>query len=294
MRCLTLANELRDLGVYCHFICRDFPGHEGRRIQTAGHGLSLLPVEQQASWLGASLRKDSIQTAEIVRGLRPNWLVVDHYYISNPWFAAQREVRPNLRILVMDDMADRSLDCDVLLDSTHGRNPIAYNGLIPPSCTLLLGADYALLRPEFAALRTSALARRAVGKPDVPHLLISLGGGDTQKQEEAVYAALTKLRKIVSFTATMVIGNPEISNVLIQHRVEWLTVQAYSPDMANEMATADIAVGAAGGTTWERCCLGLPSVVFTLADNQKDIANALDRAKAAVVIAQDQGLWNRR
>ena len=214
MRCLSLADNLKSQGASCHFICRDFPGNASKLIESSGHGLSLLPLELPDTWLGASLENDGAQSANIGLNLQPTWLIVDHYEIEGPWFAAQRAAIPGLRILAIDDLANRALDCDYLLDPTHGRNPKDYYGLIPQTCTLLLGPDYALLRPEFSALRHSSLERRKLGKPDIPHILISLGGGDTPEVEEYIYSVLVKLRSSTYFTSTMIIGNANVSGVL--------------------------------------------------------------------------------
>ena len=288
MRCLTLANNLKHRGILCHFVCRNFPNNEGKRIQEAGHGLTLLPVEAPDTWLGASLHNDGIQTAKILFDLQPAWLIVDHYRISGCWFLPQRDANPNLRILAIDDLADRALDCDVLVDPTHGRRHADYHRITPPECKLLLGADYAMLRPEFSILRLTTLARRKLGKPETPHILIGLGGGDTHKTEEIIYSALINLRKIANFTATMIVGNAKVSKALTRHSINGFKVKAYSKNIANEMANADIAIGAAGGMSWERCCLGLPSIILTLAENQKVIADTLGKAQAAISIRPDQ------
>ncbi len=52
--------------------------------------------------------------------------------------------------------------------------------------------------------------------------------------------------------------------------------------MARLMLASDLAIGAAGGTSLERCCMGLPSVQVVVADNQRDSAAALQSFGAAL------------
>ena len=54
--------------------------------------------------------------------------------------------------------------------------------------------------------------------------------------------------------------------------------------MASLMVEADFAVGAVGTTSWERCCLGLPTLAVTTADNQRQIARSLAVAGAVEVV----------
>jgi spore coat polysaccharide biosynthesis predicted glycosyltransferase SpsG len=60
--------------------------------------------------------------------------------------------------------------------------------------------------------------------------------------------------------------------------------------MAELMLNADLAIGAGGSTSWERCCLGLPTLLYVTADNQKEIAQNLEKTGAVKMVknfAQD-------
>src|SRR5690606_9706020 len=106
--------------------------------------------------------------------LHPDWLIVDHYALDARWETA---LRPHYRkLMAVDDLADRRHQCDLLLDQTFGRTVEDYRPWVPATCTVLCGSNFALLRPEFADLRAYSLRRRA--KPQLKHLLISMGGVD--------------------------------------------------------------------------------------------------------------------
>ncbi|WP_281915839.1 UDP-2,4-diacetamido-2,4,6-trideoxy-beta-L-altropyranose hydrolase [Caldimonas thermodepolymerans] len=290
MRCLTLADELRRHGMECHFICREHPGHLGGLVEQRGHKVHRLPpglglgAGEHETWLGASWEADLEQTAAVLDAICPSWLVVDHYALDARW---EGRLRAGCKVLVIDDLADRPHDCDILLDQTLGRQPPAYEGLVPARCRLLTGSAYCLLRPEFAAARAQSLARRRA-RPEVAHVLVTLGGVDQENVTEQVLQALDGSDLPEGTCVSVVMGRtaPWIGQVRrragqARHATRVLVdVQ----DMAGLMADSDVAVGAAGSTAWERCCLGLPTLMLVLADNQRAVAAALDSAGAAVAL----------
>jgi UDP-2,4-diacetamido-2,4,6-trideoxy-beta-L-altropyranose hydrolase len=206
-------------------------------------------------------------------------IVFDHYQLGERDHRAMAQGRP---VLVIDDLANRSLGADLVLDSGPERTAADYNGLIPEGARLLLGPSHAPVRPEFAALREPALAWR--GEP-VQRLLVAMGltdvGGITARVVE-------KLRpRIGDAGLDIVIGAsaPSIPGLAkIARRDSRLMLHVDSPHMARLTAEADIGVGAAGSSTWERCTLGLPSIMVVLADNQRAAAQALADRGAAIVI----------
>jgi UDP-2,4-diacetamido-2,4,6-trideoxy-beta-L-altropyranose hydrolase len=214
-----------------------------------------------------------------------DWLVVDHYAIGRCWEQTLRASAK--RIMVIDDLADRPHDCDLLLDQNLGRSEQDYGGLLNPSTTMLIGAQYALLRPEFAALRPQSLARRAQN-PQIKHLLITMGGVDNDNMTGEVVDAIKACPLPPDLRITVVMGlhAPWLTQVQAQvTNMPWPTkVLVGVNNMAQLMADSDLAIGAAGSTSWERCCLGLPTIQVALAENQIPIAMALHAAGAAVVL----------
>lgn len=184
------------------------------------------------------------------------------------------------RLVVVDDMHDRPHDCDLLVNTSASATPAHYAGLVPEDCRLLLGPDYAPLAPAFAELRESTLRRRERGDA-VARLLVSFGLTDPV---DATSVALEALRPIAPPHVDVVIGAqaPHLARVRAAC-AGWATLHVDSAEMPRLMAEADLAIGAAGSTAWERCCLGLPSVAIAIVDNQRGIAAALARAGAASV-----------
>ncbi|KXS54044.1 MAG: polysaccharide biosynthesis protein [Marinobacter sp. T13-3] len=301
MRCLTLADELRRQGHECVFVCREHEGHLGDLIGKKGFKLHLLsktdsqqkpsmnePHLAHAGWLGASWQKDGKETSDLLHNQRPDWLVVDHYALDARW---EREVAHEVgQIMVIDDLADREHECTVLLDQNLGRQPGDYELLVPSYCSKLIGPQYALLRPEFSQIRPESLARRQ--SPKLERILISLGGVDRTNVTGQVLEALAKseLPSDVELDIVMGAAAPRLEDIRRQAAELRFpaTVSVSVSDMAERMCKADLAIGAAGGTAWERCCLGLPSIILVLADNQRAGAGALAHSASALVIKETE------
>ena len=311
MRCLTLADALRAKGAQCHFISRAHPGHLMEVIRQRGYMVNSLvaPVQQaqaaiksiatkvqdflpnqryeaaHADWLGSTWQTDAQETATVLASLRPDWLVVDHYALDERWEAAL--AAHYRQLLVIDDLADRPHHCNLLLDQNLGRQPHDYAGLVPTHCQVLTGPHYALLRPEFAELRPYSLQRRQA-QPALRHLLITMGGVDQPNATGQVLQALKTcaLPKACRITVVMGLTAPWLQNVReLAAQMHWPTAVAVNVnDMAQRMADSDLAIGAAGSTSWERCCLGVPTLMAVLAENQRPGALAMEAAHAARLI----------
>jgi UDP-2,4-diacetamido-2,4,6-trideoxy-beta-L-altropyranose hydrolase len=312
MRCVTLADALALQGGECQFICREHPGNLIEHIRSKGFQVHVLPltdavgvnlvaanvpiVEPQlahASWLGSTQEKDAAECTAILSELMPDWLIVDHYALDAHWETALKAHYQKL--MVIDDLADRAHQCDLLLDQTFGRNAKDYEPWLPDACTLLCGSQYSLLRPEFAALRAYSLERRKI--PQLEQLLITMGGVDKDNATGQVLEALKYTELPANCRITVVMGTtaPWIAEVRqLAEQMPWLTtVKAGISDMAQLMADSDLAIGAAGATSWERCCLGLPTLMLVLADNQLKIAHSLERASAVYLLEGPQEILDR-
>jgi UDP-2,4-diacetamido-2,4,6-trideoxy-beta-L-altropyranose hydrolase len=188
--------------------------------------------------------------------------------------------------VVIDDLADRVHDCRLLLDQNFGRNVADYINRAPSNCTLLCGSSYALLRPEFSLFRPFSLQRRS--EFTLKKLLITMGGIDQENVTAKVMVALRNCPLPVDCEITVVMGQmaPWLEDVkVLANQMPWLTqVHTAVKNMASLMTGSDLAIGAAGSTSWERCCLGLPSVLVVVAENQASIAAALSEAHAAIKV----------
>jgi UDP-2,4-diacetamido-2,4,6-trideoxy-beta-L-altropyranose hydrolase len=297
MRCLTLAEELRRRGSEVLFICRRHAGNLCGLISEKGFRVECLPGQNEAldetpagpasrahrvegenlpahaEWLGADWRLDAEQTAEAIRGLGVvDWLIVDHYALDARWESAMRAAAH--RIMVIDDLADRAHDCDLLLDQNYYKIMAdRYEELVPMSCRQLLGPRYALLRQEFIASRSCL--RKRDGK--VRHLLVFFGGVDRQNMTRVALDALA-LIDIPEIYIDVVVGstNPHLASLEERFAGDpHLVLHVQVEDMARFMASADLAIGGVGSTAWERCYLELPSLVVSMAANQTPAAEDL-------------------
>jgi UDP-2,4-diacetamido-2,4,6-trideoxy-beta-L-altropyranose hydrolase len=243
-----------------------------------------------ADWLGNTWETDAQETAAVLTSLQSDWLVVDHYALDQRWEEALAAHYSQL--LVIDDLADRPHCCDLLLDQNLGRQPQDYAALVPTHCQVLNGPHYALLRPEFAALRPNSLQRRQA-PPALRQLLITMGGVDQPNATGKVLQALKTctLPQECRISVIMGLTAPWLENVReLAAQMPWPTeVVVNVNDMAQRMADSDLAIGAAGSTSWERCCLGLPTLMVVLADNQRGIASALENAGAAIALDLNNG-----
>lgn len=302
MRCLTLANALNLQGWECLFICREHPGNLIAHIRHQGfkvHALPLAATDESCNsephlpheqWLGATQLQDAAECRSLLEGLQPDWMVVDHYALDTRWESALKPYYS--RLMVIDDLADRSHACDLLLDQTFGRDSRDYAPLTPSTCTLLCGSRYSLLRPEFSALREFSLERRK--EPKLQHLLITMGGVDKDNATGQILKALQHTELPADCHISVVMGStaPWLAEVRqLAEQMPWPTdVKVGISDMAQLMAESDLAIGAAGATTWERCCLGLPTVLVVLADNQRLAAQILNDAKAVMTLCLSNDL----
>jgi len=268
MRCLTLADELKRNNAHIGFICREETGNLISLIENKKYPVYSLPS-------GIDRETDEKLTQDILKkqpGL-VDWVIVDHYNLDASYESSLRSIVKH--IMVIDDLANRLHDCDLLLDQNYHHTQDRYTDFVPDTCQCLCGLSYALLRLQFRVRRASLLRRHH----KVRRLLVSMGGADPTNETCKVLRGIQLLQR-PELSIDVVIGasNPhrqEIENFAL--RMPSGTCHMHVENMAELMAIADVGIGAAGTSTWERCCLGLPSIVMILADNQRDIAENLDK-----------------
>lgn len=276
VRSLALAEEVRRRGGEVTFIGRLLPDDLAVTVREAGHTLlELDPPDRRGGGLtDRSSVLDADRTVEALGDRLTDVVVVDHYGLDAVWERRLREVAS--RIVAIDDRADRAHACDVLVDhNLHDDAAARYRGTVPDGCRLLLGPSYALLRRQFAEARRRAQPRRGT----VRRILVSFGGGD---DAGATALAVRTLRELgLERTVVEVVAGPahsgaaEIERLCREHPAYLYRRRVDA--MAETMLEADLAIGAAGISTWERCSVGLPAVVIVVADNQRAIAEAARR-----------------
>ncbi len=277
MRCLALANGLRAAGGDVYFICRDLSGHLGAVIVEQGYPVHLIPAHGVDNG-GTGWQEDASWSQAIADELPSlDWLVVDHYELDARWEAAMRASAA--RIMVIDDLANRRHDCDVLLDQNYYEGMAArYDGLVPTGCRKLLGPGFALLRPEFREERIRLRNRDG----SIRRILVCFGGSDPHNLTAKALQAISQVvRPGIPVDVVAGAANPHnemLAAVCRQQPCATLHIQA--TNMAELTAASDLGIGAGGATTWERCLLGLPTLTVVVADNQERTTHDLSKSGA--------------
>lgn len=280
MRCLTLADGLKQHGARIRFISRHLPEHLRGMLTEKGYEFSLLDGYQNsvgldglvhACWLGVSQIQDAADSIQALSDANWDWLIVDHYALDSCWESMLRQT--GKKILVIDDIADRQHDCDILLDQNlYVDMETRYIGKVPAHCQLLLGPRYALLRDEFRQLHDQIKPRSG----PVKRVLVFFGGIDAANYTGNTIELLSKM-DVPDLHVDVVIGTQHPVRERIEADCARLrfVFHVQTNRIAELMATADLAIGAGGSAIWERCCLGLPTLTICGADNQhKQISDA--------------------
>jgi UDP-2,4-diacetamido-2,4,6-trideoxy-beta-L-altropyranose hydrolase len=263
-RCLALAEALAECGWRVAFAVN--PDTTAMMPAIAASGFSVHEL------VGAAEDEPAL-----LRGYHPGGialLVVDHYHRDIHFEEACRGWAG--QILVMDDATGRQHDCDFLVDAAAS-DDLAYKDAVPAHARLLLGPHYALMRRAFIARRAEALRRRD-GRP-VENILVSFGATDPWNATSVALDALESFAKDYAITVALASQAPHLDEV--RRKLNGRTELKLDADMAALMTEADLAIGAAGASAYERAVLGLPSIVVTLADNQRGICRCLIDAGAA-------------
>jgi UDP-2,4-diacetamido-2,4,6-trideoxy-beta-L-altropyranose hydrolase len=293
-RCLTLADALAADGARSCFLMRSHAAGLAYLAESRGHAVRLLsdPPERPAGtddgggpyehWLPTHWQQDADQTRSALdESGAAEWLIVDHYALDARWEKACR--RDGMRILAVDDLADRDHDCEILLDQNLVQGmETRYRGRVPAACVQLLGPRHALLRPEFAAQRGLLTLRSG----EINRILICFGGSDPTNETAKALEAIARLA-MSRLAVDVVIGatNPHAALVdALCQRMANVALHRGANNIAELMRRADLSIGAGGVMSWERCCLGLPAVAIGIAENQADVLTALAAAGAIMHI----------
>lgn len=259
MRCITLAEELRERGHKIFFL-------------TSDHSRCATPLIEKNGFDSGTLLDDRKHNAPQEVDL----LVVDHYALDVAWESKMRSVVK--MIMVIDDLANRGHDCDILLDQNVLPDQNSrYVGKVPEHCRLLLGSEYVLLNSSFQRHSQSAFVRSQMQR-----ILVFFGGGDAHN---ITCHTLRELRGL-NIAVDVVIGssNPNPMEVQSLCSLNGWTLHVQTQQMAELIARADLAIGAGGCSHWERCVLGLPAIVITIAENQRATSSMLSEKGACLYL----------
>jgi len=296
MRCLTLAKKLSssivtgDVSIY--FISFHLPAYLKKIILKENFNvLEISNNHQDEKW---DIEFDANKSIKLINQLdKFDILILDHYQLDFLW---QKKLKPYYsKLLVIDDLANRKHKADFLLDQTVNRKHIDYYPYVEKSCELLIGQSYILLRDEFKALRPAAINKRDFSSK-LKNILISFGGTDVKDCSKMVIECFIKLSKELgksfNYEINIVMGSSSKQIDIIRNLIEpfpWISLHVDTEKMGTLILNADIAIGASGTSAWERCCLGLPTISFELADNQKLISEKLAELGAIINLGFPKG-----
>jgi len=272
-RCLTLADLLKNSGMQVTFVSRSSPPEIDRLLRDR-YKLHNLPPNISDEC------QDAAATIGVLSNLAlPNWLIIDHYSLGLQF---ETRLRPCAKkILVIDDLANRSHDCDVLLDQNLCPHFASrYDKLVPVTARKFLGPKYVLLREEFYASRAKLRCRDG----NIRQILICFGGADPSNETAKTLQAVSLLDGS-GIELDVTVGSANQNAEMVRQLCGQLPAARFHRDtkfMAQLMASADLAIGACGTITWERCFLGLPAITIVLADNQRPICEAVSAAGAII------------
>ncbi|MGG0662691.1 UDP-2,4-diacetamido-2,4,6-trideoxy-beta-L-altropyranose hydrolase [Viridibacillus arvi] len=282
MRCLTLANQLKQKNVLVKFICRELTGNMIEYIRQQDFEvftLKEIDVLSHWDWTTEHWQEDARGTINFLQNENQliNLLIVDHYSLDMKW---EEMIRPFVgKIMVIDDLADRNHDCDFLLDQNYYINmERRYKGLVSEKCMQFLGPNFALLRDEFLAIDPTIILRDG----EIHNIFIFFGGADSSGETlKALYAIERLLHDEVKVNVVVGVSNPYTSKIK-EFCDSYKNIQLHCQIdyMAKLMLEADIAIGAGGSASWERIYVKLPSIVEIVADNQKELTEALETTNA--------------
>lgn len=301
MRCLALARQMQRRDVRPVFVCRHLPSALEAVLSEAGVEVLRLPERASvpiegagdlyAAWLGVTQQQDA-EDAIAVLGERcsasgpPERVIVDHYGLDAAWETRVAKALGST-VFVIDDLSNRPHDCAALVDTTFGKTTDDYQSLVPSDCQCLVGAQYALLRPEFSQLREGVLSDRDAdyaGNVPISRVLIAMGGADKDNATRRCLEALSHIVGAVDFEVDVLVGGAYPHLDALKREADQFPFPVHVHHNVNDvtglLSRADLALGAAGSSTWERCCLGVPTVNVVLAENQMTIARNLADADA--------------
>jgi UDP-2,4-diacetamido-2,4,6-trideoxy-beta-L-altropyranose hydrolase len=302
------------------FICAEIPDALAARVKSEGFDLIRINAEPGSP-------EDLRQTLSILSNFRSQvsafsppssssqpssdlcpptsvlWLVADGYHFNLDY---QRGIRADgIKLLLIDDYNHLpEYEADILLNQNIGAEEIEYR--CNPECRKLLGTRYVMLRrefrnrdamssscfPEVGSERSERGSVIAGQRPEgsAKKVLVTLGGADPDNVTLKVIQALNRL-DIPDLQVKVIVGpaNPHLDSLkqaLSSTTIHCELINSVR-DMPGLMQWANLAVSAAGSTSWELCCTGVPFVTVILTENQKGLAAELDRRGVAGCLGEN-------
>jgi UDP-2,4-diacetamido-2,4,6-trideoxy-beta-L-altropyranose hydrolase len=281
-RCVALAQALRAFGADIVFLSRELGVDVDAILGSSGFELAMLPPPDgpvpksaavpHAAWAGVDSNLDVEQTSNwlLSRGALADWVLIDHYGFDAQWHRAIAKAN-GTKVAVIDDTADRCIDAALLIDHNYAPDHAAkYAGLINTDAKILGGPRYALLSYIYGE------AKRCVIRTQVASIGVFMGGVDGGFQSAHALAACRSAGFSGRVEIVSTSSNPRLAELCAAVAADGNAELSIDlPDLADFFARHDLQIGAGGGATWERCCIGAPTIAWVVADNQRHVLGPL-------------------
>jgi UDP-2,4-diacetamido-2,4,6-trideoxy-beta-L-altropyranose hydrolase len=278
-RCVSLSKALTNSGGECTFVARDWGSELSTILGDFAKSLILLPTsasadpDEYATWVGRSLEEDAMQFCQALGDATVDWVIVDHYGINDCWHKWVRE-RNGCSIAAIDDLANRPIDCDLVIDQNwHVDHEYKFRRVNIAGARILGGPRYAMLDPTYTT------APKWNAKAEVETIGVFLGGADAI---DAMSPTLDMIEQTgFKGRVKFVLGSNNPAASALRRRAaqsDQMDVLENLPNLADFFAQCDLQIGAGGSATWERCCIGAPTLALVCADNQREILHAMASA----------------
>jgi UDP-2,4-diacetamido-2,4,6-trideoxy-beta-L-altropyranose hydrolase len=270
VRTLALLSVVRNLGIHCILATRT---ESLPYVSTlSDQNIDILELQGTPDSEPAQLKNHLPEGCQ--------WLSVDHYNRGEDFERACHGWAE--KILALDDDPARFHSSALLTDPTPKDSELPYRKFVGPDCALLTGPSYALLRPEFLAARNRRNSQDQSSRPSLRRIFISMGGSDPLQATSTILGAIEHLDQSFEIdVVTAMQPQAECENLTaVALGASTVTFHSNLRTTAHLMEKADLSIGAGGSTSWERCCMGLPSIVVITAENQIPVAKYLEDAGA--------------
>jgi spore coat polysaccharide biosynthesis predicted glycosyltransferase SpsG/RimJ/RimL family protein N-acetyltransferase len=215
---------------------------------------------------------------QIALRFRPDWIVLDHYFLTQRWVDVVRDA-VGARSLVLEDLEREWDRVDFILYGNSGRSVRLKES---SEAIVLNGGRFALLSGDYRELRNSRLMPASHRE----QITIFAGGADIENLSTTFLRAVIS-SKVREWPVEVVVGSmfPHRNELeAVAGGIDWIRVGTIRPSMAATYARSRMALGAGGVSAWERACLGVPTVLVAVADNQEPVCRILGDSGAAEYI----------
>ena len=284
-RCLSLTQALLDCGAKVHFLIRRLDDVATQILQkfpaSKNFTIHWLPTpnfeyifEEGAPpnqhWSGVGWYKDVADVIAVMQEIQPEWMIVDHYAFDERWHGAVCQSL-DCKLLVIDDLADRTLDADVVLDQNWDSNHEGkYIGRLRQDPVWLSGPTFALLDKAYRDTLTYQF------QDEVKSIGIFMGGTDLEGASLKALYACRKSGFLGPVEVATISANPYLPSLRNYCAHSFNTILTIDePNLAPFFFRHDLHIGAGGSATWERCYMGVPTIAMVLAENQRIVLEPL-------------------